>query len=91
MSGRTSSSAALADVVAAAAPLERIGLRVLIALGSRPRGLALLALIPPADHAAAALIAMARYDDPSQARALGWDADQVVARGLELRRAEGRP
>ena len=34
---------------------------------------------------------MGHYDDPEVARALGWDAEQVVARGRELRRSEGRP
>lgn len=34
---------------------------------------------------------MARYDDPGQASALGWDAAAVVGRGRELRRREGRP
>jgi len=34
---------------------------------------------------------MARYEEPALARALGWDADAVVARGRALRRAEGRP
>jgi hypothetical protein len=34
---------------------------------------------------------MGRYEDPVVARALGWDAEAVVARGRALRRAEGRP
>lgn len=81
----------LAEFVAAAPRAQRPGLRLLLALGRRPRGLALLARIAPADQAAAGLEAMARYDDPVRARALGFDADAVVARGRELRRREGRP
>jgi hypothetical protein len=37
------------------------------------------------------MLAAERYDEPPVARALGWDASAVVARGRELRRAEGRP
>ena len=66
-------------------------MRLLLALARRPRGLALLAKLAPADQAATGLEAMARYDDPATARALGFDADRVVARGRELRRSEGRP
>ena len=83
--------ASLEHLTAAAPPWQRPALRALLALGARPRGRALLALLKPADHAAAALLAMARYDEPELARALGWDAEAVVARGRELRRAEGRP
>jgi hypothetical protein len=35
--------------------------------------------------------AVGRYDEPRLARALGWDADAVVARGRALRHDEGRP
>jgi hypothetical protein len=83
--------AALDQLIAAGPRWQRPAMRALLTLGTRPRGRALLALVKPADHAAAALIAMARYDEPQQALALGWDADAVVARGRELRRAEGRP
>jgi hypothetical protein len=34
---------------------------------------------------------MERYDEPALSRALGFDAEAVVARGRQLRRAEGRP
>jgi hypothetical protein len=81
----------LAEFIAASPRPQRPGLRLLIALGRRPRGLALLSKLAPADQAATGLAAMARYDDPEQARALGFDADAVVARGRELRRAERRP
>jgi hypothetical protein len=80
------------DGFLAAAPLpQRAGLRVLVALGRRPRGVLLLRRIAPADQLAQALLGMERYEDPVLARALGWDAEAVVARGRALRRAEGRP
>jgi hypothetical protein len=80
----------LADFIAASPAPQRLGLRLLLALGRRPRGLALLTKLAPADQAATGLVAMTRYDDPDRARALGFDADAVVARGRELRRREGR-
>jgi hypothetical protein len=83
--------AALDQLIAADPRWQRPAMRALLALGARPRGRALLALVKPADQAAAALIAMARYDEPEHALPLGWDANAVVARGRELRRAEGRP
>jgi hypothetical protein len=84
-------SGPLEEFVAAAPRWQRAGTRALVALARRPRGIALLRRISPADHAAAGMTAMAHYDDPSHARELGWDADAVVARGRALRRAEGRP
>jgi hypothetical protein len=66
-------------------------MRLLLSLLRRPRGAGLLARVPAAHQAAAAVLAMGRYDDPGVARALGWDAAGVVARGRALRRAEGRP
>jgi hypothetical protein len=76
----------------AAAPWpQRAGMRLLLALARRPRGEALLARSPLAHQIAAALLGMSRYDEPAVARALGWDADAVAARGRALRRAEGRP
>lgn len=76
----------------AAAPWpQRVGLRLLMPLERRPRGAALLARFPMAEQAAHAVLALARYDDPVVARALGWDARAVVAHGLALRRAERRP
>jgi hypothetical protein len=81
----------LEPMVAAGPWPNRAALRLLIEVGSRPRGRALLKRISVVDYATSSLIAMARYDDPARARALGWDAEAVVARGRELRRAEGRP
>jgi hypothetical protein len=51
----------------------------------------LLARLAPADQLAGGLVAMERYETPALARALGWDAEAVRARGQELRRREGRP
>jgi hypothetical protein len=80
------------DTFMAAAPQpQRAGMRVLMALARRPRGAALLTRAPLAQQAAHALLALDRYDEPALARTLGWDAAAVVARGRELRRAEGRP
>ena len=84
-------SAELESFVAAATLPQRLGLRVLLALARRPRGLALLARVPLAQQAAFSTLALGRYDDPAVARALGWDAEQVIAAGQALRRAEGRP
>ena len=84
-------SAALERFVAAAPLPQRLGLRVLLALARRPRGLALLARVPLAQQAAFSTLAFGRYDDPAVARELGWDAEQVIAAGRALRRAEGRP
>jgi hypothetical protein len=76
----------------AAAPWpQRPGLRMLLALARRPRGASLLKRMPLAAEAAAATLALGRYDDPAVAASLGWDAEAVVARGRQLRRAEGRP
>jgi hypothetical protein len=79
-----------AFLAAAPAP-QRAVLRVLLALERRPRGARLLERAPVLEHAAAATLALGRYDDPSLAGRLGWDAAAVAARGRELRRAEGRP
>jgi len=76
----------------AAAPWpQRAGLRLLLALARRPRGASLLERVPLAAEAAAATLALGRYDDPAVAASLGWDAEAVVSRGRQLRRAEGRP
>jgi hypothetical protein len=66
-------------------------MRAVCALARRPRGLALLGRLSPADSAVAGLVALGRYDEPELARRLGWDAEAVAARGRELREAEGRP
>ncbi len=80
------------DTFIAAAPWPQRGaLRALVSLGSRPRGVALLGHVPPLDQLATGLLAFGRYDDPRLSRPLGWDSEAVVARGLALRRAEGRP
>jgi hypothetical protein len=70
---------------------QRAGMWVLISLARRPRGAALLARVPLAQQAGWALLSMSRYDEPTVSRALGWDAEAVVARGRALRRVEGRP
>lgn len=80
------------DVFVSASPWpQRAGLRVILALATRPRGAALLARVPLLAQTGRALVGMRRYEDPALARSLGWDAEAVVARGRELRRAEGRP
>jgi hypothetical protein len=84
-------SAGLDSFVSAAPLPQRVGMRVLVALVRRPRGAVLLARAPLAEQAAHAILALDRYDEPALARLLGWDAGAVVARGRELRRAEGRP
>lgn len=66
-------------------------MRVLVTLARRPRGVALLTRAPLAEQAAHAILALDRYDEPTLARTLGWDADAVVARGRKLRRTESRP
>jgi hypothetical protein len=81
----------LEQLILAGPRWQRPAMRMLLTLGARPRGRRLLALLAPADYAAAALLAMARYDDREEALALGWDAATVVQRGRALRRAEGRP
>jgi len=77
--------------VSAAPPARRVAMRLLIALVARPRGADALARMAQLQQLAAALLALSRYDEPSLARALGWDAEAVVARGRALRRSEGRP
>jgi hypothetical protein len=81
----------LARFIASGPWPQRVGLSLLVALARRPRGARLLALVPAAEQLAGGLVAMVRFEDPELARALGWDADAVVARGRELRRREGRP
>ena len=51
----------------------------------------MLARVGPWDQLARGLLTVEHYDDPQVGRSLGWDAEAVVARGRELRRAEGRP
>jgi hypothetical protein len=84
-------SGTLEEFVAAAPWPQRWGLRMTLALAARPRGAAMVGRVPLLIQAARSLQAMERYDEPDTARALGFDADAVVARGRALRRAEGRP
>jgi hypothetical protein len=84
-------SAGLDSFLRAAPWPQRAGMRLLLALAGRPRGMALLARAPMVEQAAHAMQGLARYDEPTLARSLGWDAAAVVARGRALRRAEGRP
>ena len=84
-------NASLEGFIAAAPWPQRTGMRLLLELVRRPRGAALLARIPLAQQMARSLLALGHYDEPAIARTLGWDADAVIARGRELRRAEGRP
>ena len=84
-------SAGLDSFIAAAPWPQRAGLRLLLALVRRPRGAALLGRAPMAKQLASSLLALGHYDEPAVARALGWDAHAVIARGRELRRSEGRP
>ncbi len=80
-----------ADEFLDAAPRpQRAALRVLLALGARPRGARLLGRLGIL-QLAQSVLGMERYEAPALARALGWDAEAVVARGRALRRAEGRP
>lgn len=82
---------ALDDVLAASPVAQRVGLRLLLAVGRRPRGAACLMRMPALSQATSSLLAMERYDDPALSRSLGFDAEAVVARGRALREAEGRP
>jgi hypothetical protein len=84
-------SGGLDRFIAAAPWPKRVGMRTLLALARRPRGAELLARAPLAAQLAHSLVSLGRYDEPRVARALGWDAEAVVARGRELRRSEGRP
>jgi hypothetical protein len=86
-----SSRSSLDLFVASAPPLQRTGMRVLVAIARRPRGASLLTRLPAANQLAQVVISLDRYDDPDLARELGWDGAAVVARGQALRRAEGRP
>jgi hypothetical protein len=80
------------DGFLAAAPWpQRAGLRALLALARRPRGASLIKRFAPLEQLACGLSAAVRHEDDATARALGWDAEAVVARGRALRRAKGRP
>jgi hypothetical protein len=77
--------------IASAPPLQRTGMRMLVALARRPRGATLLSYLPAANQLAQVMTALGHFDDPAVGRALGWDGAEVVSRGRALRRAEGRP
>lgn len=81
----------LEEFIASAPQPQRAGMLVLVALASRPRGVALLAHAPALNQLAQLMVALGRYDDPEVSRTLGWDGAEVVARGRALRAAEGRP
>ena len=81
----------LSEFVAAGPLPQRLGLTTALALSRRRRGRALLAVLGPGGQLIDSLAAMGAYDEPAVARALGWDADAVVARGRRLRHSEGRP
>ncbi len=76
--------------LAAAPARQRAGMRLLLAIARRPRGRTALARVPLLHQAAFSTLALGRYDEPAVGRALGWDAEAVVARGRALRRREGR-
>jgi hypothetical protein len=83
---------ALDPFVAAAPQPMRSGIRVLVALARRPGGARLLERAGgPASQLAYGLLAMEHFEEPANARPLGWDADAVAARGRVLRGTEGRP
>lgn len=80
------------DTFIAAAPWpQRMGLRALLTLARRPRGMALLSRMGPLHQLGGGLATFGRYDEPQLSATLGWDAEAVVARGRALRHAEGRP
>lgn len=91
MSIRLPKDSPLADFVRSAPGPQRIGMRALLALARRPRGRALLRHTKGPDQLAQMLVSLGRYDHPSIAATLGFDADAVVRRGRELRHAENRP
>jgi hypothetical protein len=84
-------SDALESFLDASPAPQRVGLAVLLAVGRRPRGATFLTRLPALSQAVRSLLAMERYDDPVLSRSLGFDAQAIVARGRELRRAQGRP
>lgn len=84
-------SGALESFLDASPAPQRAGLRVLLAIGKRPRGAAFLTRLPALSQVVRSLLAMERYDDPALARALGFDAQATVAHGRALRREERRP
>jgi hypothetical protein len=81
----------LDDFIQAVPRWRQPGMRALLALATRPRGLKLLQRLQPLDQAASGLLALLRYDDPAISRLLGWDAERVAERGRSLRHAEHRP
>jgi hypothetical protein len=70
---------------------QRAAMRILTWLGRRARGRALLGRFASLEQLSSGLLAMERYEHPTIARALGFDARAVSQRGLALRRSERRP
>ncbi|MGA7704245.1 MAG: hypothetical protein WB998_05050 [Solirubrobacteraceae bacterium] len=91
MPNSSTSRGALEQFIASAPQPQRAGMRMLLAVGRRPRGKSLIERAPAVDQLAQMLLGLGRYDDPEVAKALGWDGAAVVARGRALRRSEGRP
>jgi hypothetical protein len=91
MQASPSSRGSLDVFVAAAPPIQRTAMRVLVALARRPRGAALLKRAPATDQLAQMVISLDHYDRPAVGRSLGWDGAAVVARGRALREIEDRP
>lgn len=92
MSSVKPATGSLDALIAAASWPQRTGLRALLAVARRPRGVALLARVAaPWDQLLRGLLMVEHYDSPEVSRSLGWDADAVIARGRELRRVQGRP
>jgi hypothetical protein len=80
------------DEFVAAGPLPgRAVVRAILAIGRRPRGAALLSRFPQASQLSTSLVEMERYEQLAVSVSLGFDPPEVVRRGRELRRAEGRP
>ena len=81
----------LEQFIASAPQPQRMGMRMLVGVGRRPRGRALLERAPALNQLTQMILTLSLYDDPRVALELGWDGAAVVARGRALRRAEGRP
>ncbi|MFL5843611.1 MAG: hypothetical protein ACJ762_02890 [Solirubrobacteraceae bacterium] len=78
-------SGPLEQFVAAGPAHQRVVVRVLLAVGRRPRGRVLLRLAPPLDQAVGGMLAMEHFDDPRVSAELGWDPEAVVARARAAR------
>lgn len=85
------SSPGLDEFFAAAPRPQGTGLRLMLSIARRPRGMRLLRRLPPAEQLTYGILAMDHFEDPAVSASLGWDAAAVAERGRALRRAEGRP